>query len=268
MNKNDSLGDRMKKYEDISRIFLTRRIPVIIRIDGKAFHTFTKGFQKPFDEVLINTMQETAKELCERIQGCKIAYVQSDEISLLFTDDDTITTDAWFNKNIQKMVSVSASIATMGFNKSFGLNVWDYQNKGVDEKYSEFINPEIKKFADIYYKKIGTALFDSRAFIIPKEEVANYFIWRQQDATRNSIQMLAQANFSHKQLQGLSCDKLQDKLFIEKGINFNDVETYKKRGSCIIKRNYYKGDTVRSKWIIDKEIPVFTQDKLYIECLL
>jgi len=116
---NDSLGDRMKGYENIERRYLTRRMPAIIRVDGKAFHTFTRGFQKPFDMILMQAMWDTAKYLCENIMGCKIAYVQSDEISLLLTDYDDIRTQAWFDKNIQKMVSVSASMATLGFNKTF-----------------------------------------------------------------------------------------------------------------------------------------------------
>ena len=118
-NKKDSLGDRMKEYENISRNYLTRRVPVIIRLDGKAFHTFTKGMKKPFDRLLMTTMQETMKNLCENIQGCVFGYTQSDEITLVLTDYATITTDAWFGYNIQKMCSISASIATLTFNKVF-----------------------------------------------------------------------------------------------------------------------------------------------------
>ena len=115
----DNLGDRMKCYENVSRVYLTKRIPVIIRLDGKAFHTFTKSFRKPFDKILMETMWETSKYLCANIQGCKIAYTQSDEISLLLTDYEKITTCSWFDSNIQKMVSVSASMATLAFNKYF-----------------------------------------------------------------------------------------------------------------------------------------------------
>ena len=108
--KNDSLGDRMKGYEGVSRNFLTRRVPAIIRLDGKAFHTFTKGMEKPFGLVLTQAMQETMKHLCENIQGCVLGYTQSDEITLVLTDYATIQTDAWFGYNIQKMCSVSASM--------------------------------------------------------------------------------------------------------------------------------------------------------------
>ena len=114
-NKRDALGDRMKAYENISRNYLTRRVPVIIRLDGKAFHTFTKGMVKPFDPVLTQAMQQTMKSLCENIQGCVLGYTQSDEITLVLTDYATIKTDAWFGYNIQKMVSIASSIATLAF---------------------------------------------------------------------------------------------------------------------------------------------------------
>jgi tRNA(His) 5'-end guanylyltransferase len=223
----------MKRYEVNSKNLLTRFIPVIIRIDGKAFHTFTKGLVKPFDQGLIEAMWETAIFLCEQIQGCKVAYIQSDEISLLLTDYETIKTEAWFDYNVQKMTSVAASIATVGFNK-----VWDYNE---------------------------WAMFDARVFSLPKEEVCNYFIWRQQDATRNSIQGLGQANFSHKQLQSKNCDQIQEMLFQEKEINWNDCLTYQKRGACTWKENYTKNEALRTRWIIDNNIPVFTQDRNYIE---
>ena len=116
--KRDDLGNRMKTfYEEIPKTKLMRRCPVICRIDGKAFHTFARGFKRPFDDVLIMTMQETAKYLCENIQGCQLAYTQSDEISLLLIDYQRFETSAWFDYEIQKMCSISASMATMAFNK-------------------------------------------------------------------------------------------------------------------------------------------------------
>lgn len=253
----DNLGTRMKNfYESRSQTFLSRRTPVIIRIDGKAFHTFTKGMERPFDDILIQTMQQTAKVLCEQIQGCKLAYVQSDEISLLLTDWENLDTDAWFDYSIQKMTSVSASIATAAFNSWFPQ--FDSEN--------------------LHFHKYGKALFDARVFSVPKEEVCNYFLWRQQDATRNSIQMVAQANFSHKELQGKNTNELQEILFTERGINFsNDLATHYKRGSCVIKKTYTISRDVpdspedvyiRNTWEIDKEIPIFSQDRNYIERLL
>lgn len=248
MNKKDNLGNRMKGYEGITRNFLTKRIPVIIRLDGKAFHTFTKGMNRPFDELLIASMQETAKYLCENIQGCKMAYTQSDEITLLLTDFESIDTQGWFEYNIQKMLSISASMATLAFNKIF-------RDKVMDNNIEEYMN------------KIDKALFDSRVFTLPKEEVCNCFIWRQQDATRNSIQMVGQANFSHKELHGKSCDKIQDMLFSQKNINWNDLDTYLKRGSCVVKETYVNDLTgvLRSRWVIDVDIPIFSKERDYID---
>lgn len=246
----------MKEYEGVSKSFLTRRTPVIIRVDGKAFHTFTRGFERPFDMILMETMWETARYLCENIQGSKIAYTQSDEISLLLIDYENINTSAWFDNNIQKMVSISASMATLAFNKAF--------NEIVDKKYSEgAIKDREYKF---YMQKKLQALFDSRVFNLPKEEVCNYFIWRQNDASRNSVQMTGRAYFSHKELHRKSCNEIQEMLFQEQNINWNDLPTYKKRGACIVKEQYKtNNDVQRNRWVVDKDIPIFTQDRDYIE---
>lgn len=270
--KKDSLGDRMKDYESIPKTFLTRRIPVIIRLDGKAFHTFTRGMKKPFDSILMQTMQETMKYLCKNIQGCVFGYTQSDEITLVLTDYETITTDAWFGYNVQKMTSISASMATLAFNNFFEENcniVWDNYYEAWNHTEEEI------KYNEMLYSKLNKALFDSRVFSVPKEEVCNCLIWRQQDATRNSIQAVGQANFSQKQLHGKSCNVIQDMLFAEKGINWNDFPTDCKRGSCCYKRQVEKEIIVpkteeklmvnRSEWYIDKNIPIFTQDRDYVE---
>lgn len=258
----DNLGDRMKSYENIERRYLTRRMPTLIRLDGKAFHSFTRGFQKPFDMILMKAMWETTKYLCENIMGCKIGYTQSDEIQLLLTDYENINTQSWFDKNIQKMVSISASMATIAFNRSFDEVAGKFYSENITDNWnSDWVDNLFEK----YNKRKNTALFDSRVYSIPKEEVCNAFIWRQQDATRNAIQMVGQANFSHKQLQNKNCNQIQEMLFQEKGINFNDLPVYQKRGVCVIKEYYNKDNTQRSRWIVDKDIPVFTQDRDYIE---
>lgn len=265
--KYDSLGDRMKGYENISRFYLTRRSPVIIRIDGKAFHTFTRGLKRPFDNILMSVMQETAKYLCKNISGCKLAYVQSDEISLLITDYDTIDTQAWFDNNLQKIVSVSASLATLAFNNFWSAAVDCEIEAANTVPFTSDENSYIMTILDKRFK----ATFDSRAFIIPKDEVCNYFIWRQQDATRNSIQSLAQANFPHKELNGLNSSKLQDKLMLEKSINWNDLPVPCKRGVCVYyERKPLATDNGEIKmeqfgWTIDEDIPIFTQNREYIE---
>ena len=281
-NKKDSLGDRMKGYENIQRHYLTRRIPVIVRVDGKAFHTFTRGMERPFDEVLLKSMRQTMKYLCENVQGCVFGYTQSDEITLILTDYATITTDAWFGYNVQKMCSVSASMATLAFNKFFAENVdeWgrdhlpDWDGGGTNQH----VDAELIKMANIYCSKASSAMFDSRVFSIPKEEVCNCLIWRQQDATRNSIESVGQAYFSSKQLHGKSCNQIQDMLFVERGINWNDFPTVYKRGSACRKvrepaivKNRKTGEeteVIRSRWLIDMDIPIFTQDRDYIESLL
>ena len=200
----DSIGDRMKaNYEDRYRFSLTRRTPVIMRLDGKAFHTLTRGLEKPFDDSFYYSMIDTASFLCSEIQGAKCAYVQSDEISILITDFDTLTTDAWFDYNIQKMTSVSAGLASAYFTSRF-------------------------------FEEDGIAVFDSRVFNIPKEEVCNYFIWRQLDWIRNSVQMLAQAHFSHKQLHGKNQSAMHDMLH-DKGVNWADLPEKWKNGTFIVK---------------------------------
>ena len=283
MPNRDSLGDRMKGYENAFRHYLPRRMPVIIRIDGKAFHTYTKGFHKPFDYILMKAMQETAYELCKKIEGVKLAYVQSDEISLLLTNDDTLETEPWFGNNLQKLCSIAASIATLAFHKAMQQCIYDFTYSfsiGTIEETYAFLEKEYsysKEFMQSeewgwYFHRIQTshcngAHFDARAFVLPKEEVTNYFIWRQQDATRNSIQMVAQSNFSHKELQGLNCNKLQDKLFTEKDINWNDFSVPEKRGTCIIKVPTFTNEAIlpKMKWAIDYNIPIFTEYREYVE---
>ena len=271
-----TIGDRMKNnYENIARYYLTRRMPVIIRVDGRSFHTFTKGFKKPFDDILVKTMQDTMKYLCENIQGCVLGYTQSDEISLVLTDYAELTTDAWFGNNLQKMCSISASMATLAFNKAFTRNI----SKQSKRFYTEYLEEKDASYIETLEIAMNKgAMFDSRVFTIPKEEVCNALIWRQQDATRNSIQSVGQANFSQKELHGKSCNDIQDMLMLQKGINWNDYSTTLKRGSCCIKADdslteYDEvgnicGYTERSKWVIDNEIPIFTQDRNYVEKLI
>ena len=263
-NNKDSLGDRMKQYEYVTRSYLTRKLPVIIRIDGKAFHSFTRGLKKPFDEIFVKSMQDTMKYLCENVQGCVLGYTQSDEITLVLVDYQNREACSWFDNNIQKMVSVSASMATLAFNNAFWDNSANYIN---ENKINDM------QFIETMYKKLWSAMFDSRVFTLPKEEVVNCLIWRQQDATRNSIQSVGQANFSHTQLHGKNCSNIQDMLMLEKGINWNDYPTHLKRGSCCIKKPFKINEgtdqeAIRNKWIIDMDIPIFTQDKDYINNLI
>jgi len=206
MADNDSLGDRMKTYEATSRYLLPRRTYTIIRVDGRAFHSYLRGAEKPFDFVFIEDMGAVAVTLCEEISGAVFAYHQSDEISVLVQDFEAPGTQAWFGGVLSKVVSVSASLAA----------------------------------TRLYSRRPGVVLplFDSRAFTIAdRAEVASYFIWRQRDAVRNSISMAAQAHFSAKQLHGVNTGQMQELLWSQKGINWNDYPAAAKRGQVAVKQS-------------------------------
>ena len=271
MPVKDELGTRMKEfYEEVPKTRLVRRMPVAIRIDGKAFYTFTRGFPKPFDEILVKSMQDTMKYLCENIQGCVLGYTQSDEITLILVDYQNLNSCAWFDYEVQKMCSIAASMATMAFNKFFTKNVNYFE---MTHEYDDTINEYCTTLVNAAEKG---AMFDARVFNIPKEEVCNLIYWRQLDATRNSIQMVGQANFSHKELQNKSCNMIQEMLFAEKGINWNDYPTHLKRGSCCIKTTIQNpnvdikdGAYPKSIWMIDLDIPIFKGDgRQYIDKLI
>lgn len=276
-----ALAKRMKQYEAVPKNTLTRRTPVIIRVDGRAFHTFTRGFKKPFDDVLMQVMQDTMKYLCENIQGCVLGYTQSDEITLVLIDYKKLNSEAWFDYEVQKMCSIVASMATLEFNRSMRRRaVMCVNQKTKDEITKDDIIRQFDVYAKAYYKG---AMFDARVFNLPKEEVTNNIYWRQLDASRNSIQMVGQAYFSHKELQHKTCNQIQDMLMTKKGINWNDLRTSYKRGSCCVRnrrvisvsadgtatcelRNPKKPER---EWIIDTEVPIFKGDgRKYIDELI
>lgn len=255
----DDLGDRMKNnYENRTRFYLPRRTYTMFRVDGKAFHSYTRGCQRPYDTDLMDAMDQTAKALCEGIQGARIAFVQSDEITVLTTDFDDKQTEAWFDGNLQKMCSLSAAMATAAF---------------IRERLLQYSN-----INDMQYclSKLKQPIFDSRVWTIPdRSEVANGFIWRQQDAIRNSISMAAQAQFSHKQLDGKSCNEMQEMLWQQKGINWSEYPDGFKNGRCVIKQTTKKDITFthkktkkeetikgveRKEWVVIPA-PVFTQNR-------
>ena len=211
MKNKDSLGDRIKRYEGVTRNFATPRMPLIIRCDGRAFHTLTKHCEKPFDQKLINAMVNSAIETAKDMQGFKAAYVQSDEVTFFLSDYDSLQSQGWFGYNLSKVISISAALMTANFNKIYT---------------SQHLPP----------KKSSLALFDSRAFSVPIEDVVNVFLWRALDWNRNSIQMMAQANFSHKQLQGKSCNDLIDMLR-DMGKDWDDLPYHHKNGTFLIKED-------------------------------
>lgn len=197
-----SLGDRIKKYEAVTRGYATRRTPLMIRVDGRAFHTFTRGFNKPFDDKFTKAMVFAAAATAMEMQGFKAAYVQSDEVTFCITDYDANETQGWFDYNLSKIISISASLMTGHF---------------------------IEEFEPDY-----PVTFDSRAFSIPADDVVNAFLWRAKDWERNSLQMYAQSFFSHKQLHKKSKDDIHEMLH---GIGKNwakDLTPRQKNGTFII----------------------------------
>jgi tRNA(His) 5'-end guanylyltransferase len=259
---NDELGNRMKEqYENRTRYFLPRRTYTLLRLDGKAFHTYTRGLKKPFDDGLSEDIDNAIIAMLPHLQGAVFAYTQSDEISVLLTDFTTPQTDAWFDGNIQKMSSVAASIMTVFFNKRRMLR--DFRSNGMNyEKYFESQYP-------------NHAFFDCRTFTIPdRTEVMNYFRWRQQDCVRNSVSMDAQANFSHKELHGKSQSMMHEMLH-QKGVNWaTDFTDGEKNGRVIVKETYQHPNpcliigldgkqsepVIRTRWV-SNDAWIFTKDE-------
>jgi tRNA(His) guanylyltransferase len=222
----DALGKRMKSfYEERSRVSLLRRVPVIIRVDGKSFHTFCKRFEKPYSPILNEMLNNVMVYLCSKIQGAKFAERHSDEISILVTDYDTLTTDAFFDYQVQKICSITASMAATEFCKQL------ITAPCLFETY---------KRTSLLYTDETWPTFDSRCFNIPFAEIVNYFWWRNIDCVRGSINMFAQSQFSHKQLQNKHCDEMKDMLINEKGINWNNLPQEQKTGFICIKETINK----------------------------
>lgn len=256
-----NLDDRMKTYyEGVYRMYLTRRTPVIIRVDSRAGHTFTKHLHKPFDDVFMYTMQDTMKYLCENIQGCVIGYTQSDEITLCLVDYDKIETDAWFGYNLNKVVSISASMATFAFNRYFARNAKRFITKLAMS--ADVSKDDINSYNAVISKCVERGLcFDSRAFNIPKEEVCNCFLWRQNDAMRNSIQSLAQSVLSRGEIFGKCSNDIVEILKEQKGIDWNALPNDVKYGSCSVRED--------EKWVVDHKIPRFCgENRSYVDELI
>lgn len=220
----DSLGDRMKnQYENRTRYMLPRRTYTIIRVDGKSFHSYTKGMKRPYDIDLMACMDNAMIAVVDEFQGTKLGFVQSDEISVLLTDFEKPETCAAFDGNLQKLCSVAASTASVGFNL-----------KATEKGFSP------------------TAVFDARVFVIPDPvEVENYFIWRQKDAERNSVMMLAQHYASHKELHSKDRTAQHD-IIHAAGDNWNDHPAGFKRGRAI------------TNWHTLVDAPIFTQEREWL----
>lgn len=248
--EKDSLGDRMKSYESVWGGVLPPRMPIMLRLDGKAFHTYTKGLERPFCPELVNIMDTTALELCRSIQGAQIAYVQSDEISIFIHSYKTYDSQIWFGGKIQKIVSVAAAIASSIFTSES----WRLRYPG-----------------DLGFNNgsgIRPACFDARVYVVPESEVCNAFICRQQDATRNSVQMLARSLYSHRELEHKNNVQLRQ-MCLDKGHSWDEIPTQQKRGRCIVKMDRTSADaSPHANWDVDAEIPQFYLDRNYIEKFL
>lgn len=264
----DKMGDRFKAYENVNRFYLTRRMPCILRLDMCHAHTYTKNFNHPFDRIFMDAMGETAKQLCKSITGAKLAYVQSDEISILLTDDDTLETQAWFDKNLQKMCSVAASMASIFFYRA---HTNAFQEFYYDCQENNTVIPDW-----VCNHNNTIAVFDCRAFILPKEEVNNYFYWRESDCRRNSVNMMAHEYFTDKELLHKSTEERKEMLFDRKNIQWELIPSFYKNGVCVrkykrVEKVIYKNQTLevpRRRWEIDYNIPIFIQKSDYIEQLL
>ena len=224
----DDLGQRIKQYyEDSLRITLPRQTNLILRIDGRSFHQFTKKLERPYSQKLADALDQAALALCLEAAGSRFAYGQSDEYSFLLTDYETPRSLMWFEGNLQKIVSVSTSIFTAAFQKAFPCDT--------------------------------LATFDCRALVIPQwPEVEKYFLWRQLDASSNSLNMLASAHYTHQELLGKSESEKHD-LLCAKGLNWAKQPTHFKRGRAIRR--------VEGSWIIDKDIPIFNREATYLASL-
>lgn len=220
----DPLGDRMKRYEQPYRFVLPRRTYTIVRVDGRAFHTFLAHADKPWDTHVVAAMRRTAERMCLKLAGCAVAYTQSDEISFVLQDFSSLNTEAWFGGVAQKMASVAASTATGIFTREYG-RYFDFKS---DEDYPTF---------------------DARVFTIPDVvEVANYLVWRQRDCVRNSISALAHAHLGPKLVHGKNTDAMQELLFTQRGVNWADTEPGLKRGWLVKKVRYAEGTWMRTRW--------------------
>ncbi len=277
MKSNKStLESRMKGYEYVTRSYLMRKVPVIIRVDGQSFSSFTRGFYRPYDLILKEAMCKTMLEMANSIQGCVFAYTQSDEISFVLTDYDTPTTDAWFGYNVQKMASISASLATCSFNRIFSEILGSKKIEAIGlcntPEYNSMHLQGIET-DDKYKRRCGTASFDARVFSLPKEEVVNYLIWRQKDAIRNSVCSTARMFYSTKQLIGIKIDDAIEMMEKNQGFDwYRTIPICCQRGICAVKKEIKitKGETcvTRRKFTLDLNIPLFTENRAYVnECL-
>jgi len=254
------LADRMKGYEQAARSAFPKRLPLIVRVDGKAFSKMTAGLKEsgqPFNAGFVEVMDGVARALCEEIQGAQCAYVQSDECSVLVHGYKKFESSPWFDNQCMKIVSVAASVASA----HFSINSWRIWSAHLD-------------VGEASAGSIRRAVFDGRAFVLPEHDVANYFLWRQQDAVRNSVQMLARSHFSHKECDGKSCEMMKVMLS-EKNVKWDDLPGGLRKGRVAVKRpeehvinvNGEPRKIMRSAWSVEPA-PMFSQNRNFFDRML
>ena len=231
----ETLSDRMKSYENRYKVLLDYGKPKIVRLDLRAGKTFTKNFDKPFDQFFSNCMVETMKALCSQIPGARLGYTQSDEITILIKDINKENQEiGFFNNSLTKITSITASLCTSIFNK-----LWAEGVAGLPENSEKF---------NIYKKRLFAAVFDCRFFELPDEqEILNNFIWRQSDCYVNAVNATARSIFSEKELNGKS---VEEKLAMlsSAGVNFSSLSLKFSRGVICLKTPKYINDVERFKW--------------------
>lgn len=237
-----SLEDRMKRYEAVTDYMLPNRMPIFLRLDGWHFKSFTKGWEKPFDLIFHEAMVDTMLHLCKELPGTVLGYTQSDEITLLLCDYENIDSEPWFDNRVNKLLSIPSGIAAVKFNSAF-------------KKYADSILDETEH--NVYAKKFDTAIFDARAFVVPENDVANCFYWRQRDAIRNSIESVGQTYIGKNNLHKMSNLKILEALK-GMGIIWDDYDTWLIRGACTIKK--FNEEKKRMLWEIDRNIPIFKDE--------
>jgi len=239
------LGDRMKAREASAGNLLPPRMPAVLRVDGRAFHTFTRGFDSPFDGIIEACMDRVATALCEEIGTARLAYGQSDEVSVLLVDYANLGTEQWFGGRRSKMESTAASIATAAFNEA------------LHEAWLSSLNPDRSRFLR---SKLFRAHFDARVFPVPTDDAINYFFWRQRDAVRNSVLTAGQASLPRRQMHGMKCDDVKVAL-AELGRPWEELPVRRQRGFAVARA---PSSRTTSAWTIDREPPVFGEDRAYV----
>lgn len=265
--------NRLPEPENNFCSIMKHRKPIMLRVEGKSFRVFTQGLEKPFDYVLMETMLDTMKYLCEHIPGCVFGYTQSDEIVLILSNDTAFVTDTWLKYSIQEISNATSSMATLAFNMFFRDNA---------EAALQYADTEssIERCMDFnfrqYEKKFDTARFDACGLFIPQEEICNCLISCQRDAIYNSIISVGQANFSQEQLHGKHYIMIKDMLWSEKRIKWDDFPSIYKKGSCCYcntgqitgfdpQNDGRSVDVTRNIWVIDREIPFFSKERNFVE---